>query len=177
MWVFFTACAIVRLPAQLRCGFVCHTTLVKLLAKALTVFSREVIDAVHQEFPRLGFVDTITECRRECSPSSGKPPVVSFPHLPSLTIRLQFVSLTRDTQGCHSLIPYQVDVDIDSVSSRQVGVPIAMDAIKTSLAVLKDGSALAAKIPYIAPVAGLLLQALTMWDASHLHISSNIHPF
>ncbi|KAN0130489.1 hypothetical protein V8E53_011700 [Lactarius tabidus] len=41
---------------------------------------------------------------------------------------------------------------------------IAMSAIQTSLAVLKEGSALAAKLPFIAPIAGLLLQALTMRD-------------
>ena len=41
-----------------------------------------------------------------------------------------------------------------------------MNAIETSLAVLKEGSAFAAKIPYISPVAGLLLLALTMRDVS-----------
>ncbi len=48
-----------------------------------------------------------------------------------------------------------------------------MSAIQTSLAVLKDGSSLAAKLPYIAPIAGLLLQALTMRDARIKHISSD----
>ena len=42
----------------------------------------------------------------------------------------------------------------------------AMSAIETSLAVLKEASAFAGKIPYISPVAGLLLQALTTRDAS-----------
>ncbi len=41
-----------------------------------------------------------------------------------------------------------------------------MSAVETSLAALKEASALAGKIPFIAPVAGLLLQALTMRDAS-----------
>jgi len=41
-----------------------------------------------------------------------------------------------------------------------------MSAIETSLAALKEASAIAGKIPFIAPVAGLLLQALTMRDAS-----------
>ncbi|KAI9453852.1 hypothetical protein BJY52DRAFT_794436 [Lactarius psammicola] len=41
---------------------------------------------------------------------------------------------------------------------------IAMSGIQTSLAALKEGSSLAAKLPYIAPIAGLLLQALTMRD-------------
>ncbi|KAH8989274.1 hypothetical protein EDB92DRAFT_2003758 [Lactarius akahatsu] len=40
-----------------------------------------------------------------------------------------------------------------------------MSAIQTSLALLKDGSTLAIKFPFIAPIAGLLLQALTMRDA------------
>ncbi|KAH9010557.1 hypothetical protein EDB84DRAFT_1099414 [Lactarius hengduanensis] len=39
-----------------------------------------------------------------------------------------------------------------------------MSAIQTSLALLKDGSTLAIKFPFIAPIAGLLLQALTMRD-------------
>ncbi|KAN0133017.1 hypothetical protein V8E53_009047 [Lactarius tabidus] len=41
---------------------------------------------------------------------------------------------------------------------------IAMNAIQTSLAVLMAGSSLASKLPFIAPIAGLLLQALTMRD-------------
>ncbi|KAH8986568.1 hypothetical protein EDB86DRAFT_2246210 [Lactarius hatsudake] len=41
---------------------------------------------------------------------------------------------------------------------------IAMNAIQTSLALLKEGSSLATKFPFIAPIAGLLLQALTMRD-------------
>jgi hypothetical protein len=36
---------------------------------------------------------------------------------------------------------------------------IAMSAIQTSLAVLVAGSSLASKLPFIAPIAGLLLQA------------------
>ncbi|KAH9014190.1 hypothetical protein EDB83DRAFT_280925 [Lactarius deliciosus] len=41
---------------------------------------------------------------------------------------------------------------------------VAMNAIQTSLAVLKEGSSLATKFPFIAPIAGLLLQALAMRD-------------
>ncbi|KAH9000346.1 hypothetical protein EDB92DRAFT_492006 [Lactarius akahatsu] len=41
---------------------------------------------------------------------------------------------------------------------------MTMSAIQTSLAALKEGSALATKLPFIAPIAGLLLQALTMRD-------------
>jgi len=56
----------------------------------------------------------------------------------------------------------------DPASSEPIGGAgdISMSAIETSLAVLKEASALAATIPYISPVAGLLLQALTMRDAS-----------
>jgi hypothetical protein len=74
---------------------------------------------------------------------------------------------------------YQGGVDVVSVSSGQVDAPgdIAMSAIKTSLAALQVGSAFAAKIPYIAPVAGLLLQALAMREASPSCISSPNHVF
>ncbi|KAH9051106.1 hypothetical protein EDB83DRAFT_1321919 [Lactarius deliciosus] len=41
---------------------------------------------------------------------------------------------------------------------------LAISAIQTSLAVLKEGSALGANLPCISPIAGLLLQALTMRD-------------
>ncbi|KAH9014183.1 hypothetical protein EDB83DRAFT_2321561 [Lactarius deliciosus] len=41
---------------------------------------------------------------------------------------------------------------------------ITISAIQTSLAALKEGSALATKLPFIAPIAGLLLQAFTMRD-------------
>ena len=49
---------------------------------------------------------------------------------------------------------------------------IAMNTIQTALAVLQEGSSLAAKLPFIAPIVGLLLQALTMWDVRVRHISS-----
>jgi hypothetical protein len=48
-----------------------------------------------------------------------------------------------------------------------------MNAIQTSLAVLMTGSSLASKLPFIAPIAGLLLQALTMRDARVPYISSD----
>ena len=48
-----------------------------------------------------------------------------------------------------------------------------MNAIHTSLAILQDGSSLATKLPFIAPIAGLLLQALTMRDARVPYISSS----
>ena len=49
---------------------------------------------------------------------------------------------------------------------------ISMNAIETSLAILQEGTTLASKLPFIAPIAGLLLQALTMRDARVSHISS-----
>ena len=48
-----------------------------------------------------------------------------------------------------------------------------MTAIQTSLAVLVTGSSLASNLPFIAPIAGLLLQALAMRDARVLYISSD----
>jgi hypothetical protein len=48
-----------------------------------------------------------------------------------------------------------------------------MSAIQTSLAVLVAGSSLASKLPFIAPIAGLLHQGLTMRDARVLYISSD----
>jgi hypothetical protein len=48
-----------------------------------------------------------------------------------------------------------------------------MNAIQTSLAVLMTGSSLASKVPFIAPIAGLLLQALTMRDARVPYVSSD----
>ena len=41
---------------------------------------------------------------------------------------------------------------------------IAMSTIQTSLVFLQEGSSLAAKLPFIAPIAGLILQALIMRD-------------
>jgi len=51
-------------------------------------------------------------------------------------------------------------------SARQIGTrnDVATSAVQTSLAALQEGSALAAKLPYISPIAGLLLQVLTMRD-------------
>src|SRR5579863_6744618 len=43
-----------------------------------------------------------------------------------------------------------------------------MGAIEATLAALGEASALAARIPFISPVAGLLLQVFTMRDASAL---------
>ena len=50
---------------------------------------------------------------------------------------------------------------------------VAMNTIQTALAALKEGSSLAATLPFIAPIAGLLLQALTMRDVRLTHIFSD----
>ena len=44
-----------------------------------------------------------------------------------------------------------------------------MSAIQTSLTILMEGSSFAAKLPFINPIAGLILQALTMQDARVTH--------
>lgn len=49
---------------------------------------------------------------------------------------------------------------------------IAMSAIQKSLAIL-SGNSLETKLPSIAPIAGLLLRALTMRDVRVTHISSD----
>ncbi|KAI0246909.1 P-loop containing nucleoside triphosphate hydrolase protein [Lactifluus subvellereus] len=49
------------------------------------------------------------------------------------------------------------------------GRALAMTSIETSLAVLKEASALAEKIPYFSPIAGILLQAITMRDEVKLY--------
>lgn len=50
-----------------------------------------------------------------------------------------------------------------------------MGAIEASLAALSAASALAAKVPFISPVAGLLLQALTMRNVSVGLISQGLY--
>ncbi|KAH9172449.1 hypothetical protein EDB89DRAFT_2229397 [Lactarius sanguifluus] len=53
------------------------------------------------------------------------------------------------------------------IPARRIGThkDVTLSAIQKSLAALKEGSAFAAKLPYLTPIAGLLLQALTMRDA------------
>jgi hypothetical protein len=47
----------------------------------------------------------------------------------------------------------------------------AMSAIQTALAVIMEGSSFATKLPFITPIAGLILQALTMRDVRVPQIS------
>ena len=57
-----------------------------------------------------------------------------------------------------------VTADPNRVSSSSIGGgrDVAMGVIETSLAALKTGSALVTNVPFIAPVAGLIIQALQM---------------
>ncbi|KAN0132297.1 hypothetical protein V8E53_009897 [Lactarius tabidus] len=57
---------------------------------------------------------------------------------------------------------------ITYASDGQLDNDVSMNAIQISLAALQEGSALAANFPYVAPIAGLLLHALTMRDASEV---------
>ena len=77
----------------------------------------------------------------------------------------------------HSLSLSLLAENPSPVSSGQTGgrSDVAMNAIQTSLATLKDGSALVANVPYISPIAGLLLQILTMRDVSILCASGIVH--
>jgi hypothetical protein len=66
--------------------------------------------------------------------------------------------------------PGDTTVTLGPVSQIDTQDDIAMSAIQTSLAVLQQGSSLATQLPFIAPIAGLLLQALTMRDVRITHM-------
>ena len=53
---------------------------------------------------------------------------------------------------------------VDPVSSGPIGgsSDVVMNVIGTSLTILQEGSALVANVPFIGPVAGIILQALQM---------------
>ncbi|KAI0295408.1 hypothetical protein B0F90DRAFT_1820572 [Multifurca ochricompacta] len=61
--------------------------------------------------------------------------------------------------------------NVDPASSEPIGgrVDLAVGVIETSLATLKEVSSLAGKIPYISPIAGIILQALKMRDEVKVH--------
>jgi hypothetical protein len=46
------------------------------------------------------------------------------------------------------------------------GTDLVISAIEPTLSALKELSSLAKTIPYISPAAGIILQALKMWDVS-----------
>ncbi|KAI0297118.1 P-loop containing nucleoside triphosphate hydrolase protein [Russula brevipes] len=61
-----------------------------------------------------------------------------------------------------------VSTRLDPASSDPIGgvVDTGINAVETSLAAMKEASALIVKIPWFSPVAGLILQALTIREAS-----------
>ncbi|KAI0252530.1 hypothetical protein BJV78DRAFT_342137 [Lactifluus subvellereus] len=77
--------------------------------------------------------------------------------------QLSFRTTVRRMLPTSSRNRQQASGSLNPFSSEQIGGrgDFATNAIQTSLAALKDGSALVAKVPYISPVAGLLLQTLT----------------
>ena len=76
------------------------------------------------------------------------------------------VSANRFQFSCRLL--HQISIvsadGVDPVSSDSIGgrKDVAMGVIETSLAALQTGSALVNNVPFIAPVAGLIIQALQM---------------
>jgi len=90
---------------------------------------------------------------------SSSMPYMHFSLRPSLAVR------SLSTTSSNDPVPIR-GVDVVSVPSGQVVEPsdLAMSALQTSLAAFQAGSAFATKNPFIAPVAGLLLQVLTMLD-------------
>ncbi|KAI0300030.1 hypothetical protein B0F90DRAFT_1926032 [Multifurca ochricompacta] len=82
----------------------------------------------------------------------------------SSTLKETFRRVFSPPSGNKQSGPVNLNSDPDSSELIGAGSDIAMNAIQTSLAVLKEASALASKIPYIAPIAGLLLQVLQMRD-------------
>ncbi|KAI0301735.1 hypothetical protein B0F90DRAFT_1816950 [Multifurca ochricompacta] len=82
----------------------------------------------------------------------------------SSTLKETFRRVFSPPSGNKQPGPVNLNSDPDSSELIGAGSDIAMNAIQTSLAVLKEASALASKIPYIAPIAGLLLQVLQMRD-------------
>ncbi|KAF8268850.1 P-loop containing nucleoside triphosphate hydrolase protein [Lactarius quietus] len=76
------------------------------------------------------------------------------------SFRKQFREVFSSSAKNDPSIPDRVDI----VSSESIGGgrDVAMGVIETSLAALQTGSALVTNVPFIAPVAGLILQTLKM---------------
>jgi hypothetical protein len=89
----------------------------------------------------------------------------SLSRMPSFSLRKRF-RRSRPASGTTDNQTPANDTTIisDTAWHISMGDDVAMNAIQTALAALKEGSSLAAKFPFIAPIAGLLLQALTMRD-------------
>jgi hypothetical protein len=65
-------------------------------------------------------------------------------------------------------VRYLATASTNPASSEPIGgrTDLTIGTVEMSLAALKEFSSLAGKIPYIAPVAGIILQALKMRDVS-----------
>jgi hypothetical protein len=72
-----------------------------------------------------------------------------------------------DRFGHHFLAGANSDIYVQSAPIEQLS-DAAMNILTTSLAALKEASAFAVRIPYLSPIAGLILQALAMRDVSIL---------
>ena len=121
-------------------------------------------------------ITTTQSCRR-CRSNlflSGKGD--AGPVLQHLTISPQLVGITKEPLSYDLLIVFWPDdttIIPDTASHIDTHDDIAMTTLQTSLAVLQQGSSLATQLPFIAPIAGLLLQALTMRDARVPYNSSD----
>ncbi|KAI0289562.1 hypothetical protein BC826DRAFT_601651 [Russula brevipes] len=73
-------------------------------------------------------------------------------------------TIRRFLPASDTTVNWPVPTHLNPVSSGPIGggVDATISAIETSLAALKETSSLMAKVPWISPVAGLILQALTM---------------
>ena len=100
------------------------------------------------------------------APTCGVPPVADT--TPDQVVReyqysQMWIFLTLELTNRSYPAPH-----LDSISSGQIPNKIdpSMSAIKDSLASLKEATTLAERIPSISPLAGVVLQALTMRNVS-----------
>ncbi|KAH8986556.1 hypothetical protein EDB86DRAFT_2245542 [Lactarius hatsudake] len=84
--------------------------------------------------------------------------------MPKLFSRKRWIRRSRPATSDDQPPAHGTTVVSDTAWHVDTDDDIAISAIQTSLAVLKEGSSLATELPFIAPIAGLLLQALTMRD-------------
>ena len=114
--------------------------------------------------PKMSFkLDSLRKRRHRSRPatSDDQPPARKF-YLGS-TIILFTGRFWSDT----------ITVVSDPASDIDTHDDMAMGTLQTSLAVLVAGSSLGSKLPFIGPIADLLLQALTMRDVCVTYISSD----
>ena len=77
--------------------------------------------------------------------------------------KFHFLSLSPRLTNRSYLAPQPNSIPSEQIDNK---FDPPMGAIKDSLASLKEATALAERIPYISPLAGVLLQALTMRNVS-----------